>query len=302
MKRWLAAVNIFLCSLVSAQQWNGDHWGLQIGFTAAVGSHRTSIGLKINTYVSYEYAQLNLGTAYRFHAANLGNRSCFGEWRHQAGLVLMAGRENNPVNFNWDGALHQTKRPYSLGYAYLWYVDPVGTTQRSGTWNIGIRRIDIQFENDVFGGQAKDRFRTGNLYISYRTEMESIGLGLMIWTGETRHSIWYKTPKERCPSGFRDLTPLPYGQSSSGVLYITGQHVFANHQVALLQAGWDSEQIRHVFQNRLIHDLILLPKAVERNTPHYPRLNENGENVFLRSQKRKDRFFMQTSLNDLFLY
>ena len=302
MKQWL--IGLFLgCSFWALpQQWQEKHWGVQAQFTANIGTHKTTIGLKINTYLAFDYVQLNLGTAYRYNAFNLGQRSCFGEWRHTAGLVLMAGKETNPINFKWDGSLHQTKRPYSIGYAYLWYFDPLGTSQHSGTWNFGIKRVDIQFENDVFGGQAKDRFRTGNLQVSYRDSLRSLGVGLMIWTGETRHSVWNKTPMEKCPSGYRDLTSLPYGKLNHGVLYVTGQHLIDYKQTVSLSIGDDSEQVRHLFQNRLTHDLILLPKKVQRNTPHYPRLNENGENVFQRKEKRPDKFYFQTGINDLFLY
>lgn len=301
MKRFLFLLSFFPLFL-SGQQELREHWGVQLQLLATIGSHKTSVGVKLNSYVAFDYAQLNLGTAYRFHANNIGSRCGFGEWRHSVGLVGMFGRETNPVNFNWDGALHQSKRPYSLGYAHLWYVDKVGTTQRSGTWNLGVRRVDVQFENDMFAGQGKDRYRTGALQVSYRDEWQSLSLGLMIWTGESRFSVWDKTPRDYCPSGYRDLTPLAYGYQSHGVLYVSGQRRFLGGQVASLSVGADSEQIRHVFQNRLIHDLVILPKSVQRNTPHYPRLNANGENVFDRKSKRPDRLWFQTSINDLFLY
>lgn len=302
MNYWITLFLVVLTGNVHAQQWQRDHVGVQFQLTVAVGSHRTSIGAKLNAYVSAEYAQLNVGTSWRYHGQNLGERSCFGEWRHSLGLVLMAGKPTNPVNFNWDGALHQTKRPYSIGYAHLWYRDRVGTSQRSGTWNLGIRRIDIQMENDVFGGQAKDRFRTGNLHINYRDSSHSVGIGLQMWTGETRHSVWDKTPREKCPSGFRDLTPLPYGKKSHGILYVDGAQMIDYNQVVSFGIGDDSEQVRHIFQNRITHDLIWLPKKIERNTPHYPRLNAAGENVFTRKEKRPDEFYFQVGLNDLFLY
>jgi hypothetical protein len=302
MKRLPVVLMCCFPLLSFAQQWEREHVGIQLQLLATVGSHKTSVGIKLNTYVAFDYAQLNVGTAYRFHKANLGGRMNFGEWRHHTGLVVMAGKETNPVNFNWDGALHQSKRPCSIGYSYLWYVDKVGTTQRSGTWNFGIRRVDIQFENDVFAGQGKDRFRTGNFYVSYRDEQRSAGIGFMIWTGESAHAIWNRTPMRHSPSGYRDLTPLPYGKSSHGVLYFGGQQTFAARQVASLQVGVDSEQIRHVFQNRLIHDLIIFPKKMKRNTPHYPRLNAQGENVFSKQEKRPDVLYFQTAVNDLFLY
>jgi hypothetical protein len=95
---------------------------------------------------------------------------------------------------------------------------------------------------------------------------------------------------------------LPYGRTSHGIFYTSGQQTFANGQVASLHLGVDSEQVRHFFQNRLVHDLILLPKKVQRNTPHYPRLDKDGNNVFGRKEKRPDVFYFQAGVNDLFLY
>jgi len=74
---------------------------------------------------------------------------------------------------------------------------------------------------------------------------------------------------------------------------------FMFHQVISFQTGLDSEQIRHAFQNRLSHDLILMPKSYPRNTPHYPRLNEAGVPIFKKEERKKDRVFLQLLLNDL---
>lgn len=60
----------------------------------------------------------------------------------------------------------------------------------------------------------------------------------------------------------------------------------------------DSESIRHGFQNRLIHDLIFLPKKVERTTPHYPRLDQYGCPVFDKESIRPNKLFLQWGIND----
>ena len=65
-----------------------------------------------------------------------------------------------------------------------------------------------------------------------------------------------------------------------------------------MKVGVDSERFRHAFQNRLTHDLIILPKKVTRNTPHYPRLDENGCPVFEKELVRKDKWYFQVGLND----
>lgn len=280
------------------QQFTSNRAGVQLQLLFTVGTCRTSVGIKLNTFLSVSYAQLNLGTTYRFHAFNLGERYCFGEWRHHAGLTGMFGAETNPVNFQWDGGFHQSRRLYSLGYSHLWYVDKAGTTQRSGTLTAGIQRVDVVFENDLFAGQGKDRFRTGQLLISYRTATEKVGIGVQLWTGETKHAVWHKEQMKGAPGGYRDLSPLPYGKTSHGLLFLTAQRVFMDNQVAGLQLGVDSEQVRHIFQNKISHDLVLLPKKFPRVTPHYPRLTETGEATFDIRKKRRDRFFFQESVNE----
>jgi len=289
------------CSAV-AQQWQEAHWGVKFSVLIGIGTHQSSLGVSANTYGAIANAQINAGATYRFFARNLGDRCHFGEWRYTTGLVLMAGKTKNSVNMDWDGALHQSNKPYSLGYAYIWYFDKVGTSQRSGTWNIGINRVDIQFENDVFGGQAKDRFRTGNLVVSYRDSLHKLSVGLQMWTGETRHSVWDRTPREKMPSGYRDLTKLPYGNLNHGIFYIEYKQQMAFRQAAGLRVGVDSEQIRHIFQNRLSHDLVLIPKSIERNTPHYPRLDILGDIVFKKKDARPALPYYRVFLNDGLFY
>ena len=141
MKQLLFLLAFLFALSGNAQQFQSDYAGVQLQLIATIGTHKTSVGIRLNTFLSVSYAQLNLGTTYRFHAFNLGGRKQFGEWRHHAGIVGMIGKETNPVNFQWDGGFHQSKRPYSLAYTYLWYVDNAGTTQRAGSMTAGIRRV-----------------------------------------------------------------------------------------------------------------------------------------------------------------
>lgn len=284
-------------ALVAQNKWV-PHAGIKATLLVSFGSHQNDLGVKLDSYLGNQYLQLNAGLTSRYFLTNLGNRKSFGELRISTGGVVMFGKANNPVNMDWDGALHQSTSSYSIGYAYYWYLDRVGTTQRSGAWNLGIKRVDILLENDVFAGQAKDRFRTGALVFSYRDEYYKASLGLTIWTGETGGTVWDHTPRPGAPNGIRDLTSMPYGKLNHGILYGEMKYRFAGMQTAGARLGWDSEQIRYVFQNKITHDLIFFPKSIKRNTPHYPRLDENGNNVFSRKEARKPRFYYQTFLND----
>ncbi len=272
--------------------------GVKASILVSFGSHQNSLGFKLDSYLGNDFAQLNAGITTRYFLTNLGNRSNFGELRFSAGGVIMFGKGKNPVNMDWDGALHQSNSEYSIGYAHYWYLDRLGSSQRSGAWNIGIQRIDILLENDVFGGQAKDRFRTGSLVVSYRDSLYKASVGLTIWTGETGETVWDRNPIPGAPNGYRDLTSKPFGKLNHGILYGEMKHRFTGVQTAGARLGWDSEQIRHIFQNKISHDLVLFPKKMIRKTPHYPRLDESGASVFTRKEARKPKFYFQTFLND----
>lgn len=285
----------------SAQQ-NTLDFGGKIQLLATIGSHQSSFGIGFNAYAGFDYAQLNIGTRLRLFGNNYGKRNNMKEWRHELGAVIMWGKQESPIQFEYSGAYHQQKTNYSLGYVYYWYFDDVETSQRSGAWNLGLKHVDILFENDVFGGQAKDRFRTGAITISYRDTINKYSMGIVLWTGETRHSVWNKTPMKKCPSGYRDLTPLPYGKLNHGILFAEYKRLIDYNQYFGFRIGRDSEQTRHLVQNRFTHDLILLPKSVERNTPHYPRLDINGNNVFEKKDVRPATFYFSTFLNDGAIY
>jgi hypothetical protein len=284
--------------LVSGQNRWKPGAGVKATILVSFGSHQNAFGFKLDAYTGNDFVQINAGITTRYFLTNLGKRTHFGEMRLSAGGVLMFGKAGNPRNMDWDGPLHQSKSDYSIGYAHYWYLDRVGTSQRSGAWNLGIRYIDLLMENDVFGGQAKDRFRTGGLVVSYRDSLYKASIGLAIWTGETAETVWDKTPLPGAPNGYRDLSSRPYGKLNHGILYGEFKHRFTGVQTAGTRLGWDSEQIRHVFQNKLSHDLVLFPKKMIRRTPHYPRLDENGNNVFTRKEARKPQLYFQTFLND----
>lgn len=302
MKNWFLlslSLSVFTCfgqfhSTISA--------GGKIALMVAIGTHQTAYGVSVNGFVAHPNLQLNGGITYRFFATNLGGRCHFGEWRMSAGAVIKGGKSNNPINFDFSGVTHQSTAPYSIGYAYLFYRDRVGTSQNSGVWNLGLKRVDVLFENDVFAGQSKDRFRTGFLSVSYRDNNQKATLGLQIWTGETRHSTWYHDHQNKMPNGYREIAPLAYGYLNHGILFGEFKQSIAFGQVGGVRLGWDSEQIRHVFQNRISHDLVWLPQRMKRNTPHYPRLSEQGESVFSKSQARKSSPFYQVFLNDGLAY
>lgn len=287
-----------LANQLLSQSYSDSKFGASVGLLVNFGSHQNSIGLNVRGYYTDFFYQVNAGTTFTFNGSSYGNRKNFFENRTSIGAVLLAGKKESERDFELDGLNHQTKFNLGLGFNYLLYFDNVATSQLSGGWGIHVKNVSLRFENDVFGGQARDRFRTGHIQASYKTKDFKFSSGLYIWTGETRGSTWQKIPLDKQPSGFRILEDLPYGKTSHGVLYGGLQINMPYGNVAHLHLGVDSENIRHGFQNRFAHDLILMPKRMERNTPHYPRLDEHGCPTFDPENVRKSRFFMQFGMND----
>lgn len=294
----LSTLLLFFPIFAIGQSFSNQRLGASVGLLINVGTHVNSIGLSVNTYYKDYFYQVNAGSSFTFNLTSYGGRKKFWESRNSLGLILLAGKKQVMPDFQLNGLLHNTSYNYGLGYNYIWYFDNAQTSQLSGGWAAHIKSFSVLFENDVFGGQAKDRFRTGHLAFTYRDNDFKFATGLYLWTGETANSIWDKTPLENCPSGFRILEDLPYGKTSHGILYGGLTYNVGYGQFAHFKTGIDSEKIRHAFQNRLIHDLLFLPKSVERNTPHYPRLDKEGCPVFEDSLVRKSKFYLQFGANE----
>jgi hypothetical protein len=285
-------------SLISIAQSIKGSLGLVINF----GSHVNKIGFVANVNFSYYFIQTNFSQTFAYQFSGYGERTNFSESRSAFGLVLLAGKRNIVSDFQFDALRHNTNYQYGIAYNYLIYKDKAQTSQLSGGWGLHINHFSMLFENDVFGGQAKDRFRTGILQLNYRYQNLNFFSKFSIWTGETKNSIWKKEAMPNCPNGYRSLKDLLYGKTSHGIASFGLNWKMYDNVIFTNSIGVDSEQIRHVLQNKLSHDLILIPKKYPRNTPHYPRLDENGLPIFEKSQRKKDNFYFQMGLNDYWSY
>ena len=299
MKNYVLSLFIFLSPHTFTQNWNEFSFSSILGITATIGTHSTRFGLNVSAHFMYSFAQLNVSNFANFNLFGYGNRKKYLESRTALGLVLLGGKRNNTLDFQFDGLSNNTKYQYGLGYNYIWYHDQAKTSQRSGGWAIHANKFSVLLENDVFGGQRKDRFRTGHLAFTYRYLNSKFTLGLNIWTGETANSTWQRIAMKKCPSGFRLLEDLPYGTTSHGILYVGMTQHLAYVQNVYGRIGIDSERIRHAFQNRLMHDLIFLPKCFQRNTPHYPMLDKDGCPTFEKSMVRKSKLYLQGGIHDV---
>ena len=204
----------------------------------------------------------------------------------------------NPISFEFNSLNHQTQSPYSLAYSYIWYFDGLNTRQRSGSWKVEIERISLTFENDLFGGQGKDRFRTGALLLSYRDSMQSVSLGVQLWTGETKGGRVFPESTNEFPNGYKDLSANYLGKTSHGIVFVGYTKKVALHVAPSFRLGVDSERVRHLFQNKISHNLCNLPFRRTHKSVYYPMLSNEGYPVLNHSQIRKSKPYFQYSLNE----
>lgn len=294
----MVVVFFFLVQLGLGQNYFQNHFGGSAGIIFNVGSHVNALGINLKGYYSDYFFQVNGTSSLYLNFNSYGEREKFVEFRNAIGLILLAGKDERTIDFQLDGLNHQSKKNFAIGFNYVWYNDNAGTSQRSGGFALHLKHLSIYHENDVFGGLSKDRFRTGHLFISYLYNDFKFGSGINLWTGETKNAPWQKVKFEKCPNGFRVLEDLPYGKTSHGILYGAVLYNAPYNQIVQLKIGVDSESVRHTFQNRLMHDLLFLPKSFERTTPHYPRLDEFGCPVFEKESVRPNRLFLQWGINE----
>jgi len=283
---------------VNAQDYFKEHFGGRIGLVMAIGSHNISDGLNFNAFYHDHFYQFNAGSTVYFNEKSLGRRSRFVEARNALGVILLAGPKDKRVDWNYDALTHNTSSRYGIGYNYIFYNDNVGTSQNSGGFSIHLNQLSIYHENDVFAGQGKDRYRTGHLFLAYTWDSLRLGAGINLWTGETENTNWIRTCSPDTPYGYKLLEENQYGGTSHGIAYLRIDSKFPFGQIPHFQIGMDSEEIRHAFQNKLMHDLVFLPKKIERNTPHYPRVDSHGCATFDSELRRKDRIYLQLGIND----
>lgn len=295
--RWLFVILFPISFSAHGQLFRNEDTGLRIGIVANFGTHVNAIGLDLSSYYRYEFMQANGGVLFRWNFQQLGERNSFFETRISVGANGMFGpRQTMQDEYIRDSYFSDT-RNYGLGYNYLWYLDMANSSQRSGVLYARIREFDVHMENDFLAGQGKDRFRTGLLYLQYRLEDVHFYSFVTLWTGDTEGVNRRNDRPELHPNGYKDLRLTIHGETSHGIAGAGMRYFLPYGNTAHLSFGYDAEQIRHFFQNVLIHNKHFTPKAWRKPNAHYPMLNYEGVPALEKSDIRKGRFFMQGGMN-----
>lgn len=261
----------------SAAQWVGQ-WNnliLQTKVSIQIGAPFSFIGL--NSHIRYAQPHFELGVGFqsKFYYSGLGPKGSYFENRTQLDAKILWGKttERNPLFLS--SFFNQSNKDFSLSYAYFLYWDTRNTSQNSGAWSTELGKMFIYFENDLFAGQGRDRFRTGTLQFIYRDSMNLFSLNTRIWTGETRGAKAMSGDSYFANQGYKDLRDMLFGKFSNGIVSVSFFRALELTPIGI-EIGIDNEKVRNIFQNKLAHDL---PRSVNKNklkNLHLPMLDQDG--------------------------
>ena len=262
------------------------------------------MGLTLQGYYFYDFVQVNAEIRVYHSLKNLGPKIEYNEAVASAGLVLAYGKKQNYFNPFLNSVSNQTKRRYSVAYSYNAYFNKIKTNQKTGTFALQFGSVSLISENDLFAHPTLDRFRTGAFLVQYQYKnIFQAAANCTMWTGKMGKEI--RDDKEFPYVGYIDTTGGLYTNYSHGLLSAQIKFNLGYGQNAQLNLGVDAEQVRNAIQNRLIHDMIFIPR--KWNKPincHIPMLDEKGNQYLYRKEQKikKPNFYWNTFSNASLFY
>ncbi len=266
------------------------------------GSHVRKIGLSAAIFKIFNHVQLHGGFEVDYYFKNLGKQNNYTEAKTAIGGALAWGRKDNKAYF-FQYQQNVTAYNNHLGYTHHIYHNVVGTSQYTGVVTLGTKHLMLLAENDIFGAPMLDRFRTGAIKFIYKNDKFQFGSALICWTGEVGRRVSDVNFPSR--NGYRDVSKVPLGITSHGICFADISWVDATQNVTQLSIGIDADEIRNFFQNKLMHDMMLLPaRFSNKSNSHIPMISTDGT-MFLyqpNQQVRPVKAYLQAAFNPSVFY
>lgn len=242
----------------------------------SLGSHVQRIGISFNSYYYYHFVQLNAAVRLYRNLKNLGPIKEYNEAVGSVGIVLAVGKKQHYFNSFVSAYSNQTGKKYSLAYTYNAYFNRIKTSQQTGIVALQFDQISIITENDILAKPVLDRFRTGAFLLQYQyRNTYQAAINCTMWTGKMGAQI---KGNSNFPSGYMDTTGAVYSNCSHGLLSAQLKINLGYAQHVQLNAGIDAEQVRNAVQNKLIHDMVFLPRKWYSPVNSYiPMIDSNGK-------------------------
>lgn len=286
-----------------AQLIQQKNYGINLGVVSALGSHFNRFGFTLQTYVVYDFAQINASFRVYENYKNLGPKLSYTEFNGGLGLCLGYGAKHTEQNLFVSSLGNQTAYQNSIAYSYQFWKNDIATSQVTGQLAFQFNKITVITENDLLAKPILDRFRTGAVLIQYQDKNIQYALNCTMWTGKMGPGV--KNDSLYPAIGYLSGVGGIYSTLSHGLL--SAQIKTANNYGQYLQAnlGVDADQVRHVLQNKLMHDMPFVPKKLNKaQNLHIPMIDDKGEQFLFREKQkvRKPKLFLNAFTSPTLFY
>jgi hypothetical protein len=253
------------------------HYGFNVGFVSAIGTHFQRFGIVFQGYGAYNFAQINASFRVYDNFRNLGPRGEHTEFNAALGFCIGYGTKTTEKNVFMSSISNQTGYKNSVAYSYNIWRNKVKTSQVTGIIAFQFNHFSIISENDILAKPILDRFRTGAMLLQYQTKDFQYAINATMWTGQLGNAV--KNDSLFRGHGYINTEGGLYQNLSHGLL--SAQVKWANEYGQYLQAnvGMDSEKIRNALQNKALHDV--LPKNY-----HMPMIDTAGNQYLYRPEQK----------------
>ncbi len=285
-----------------AQQYQNGNFGINLGLVAAIGSHFDRFGVNIGTFYVSNNVQINPTFRLYVNAKSLGPNKPHIEASVSLGLVYSFGGIDTTENYFYSPVSNQTGNKNSIGYSYNFYLNGIATSQRTGTISFQFGQYSIIAENDIFAQPKLDRFRTGAFIFTYQKDKFQYAINTTLFTGE----MGKRVTDENYPFNhiYENTEGGKHTECSHGLLSAQVKYAGPYQQIYQGNIGIDSERIRHIIQNRFIHDILTMPRITGNVNAHIPMLLEDGTQYLFRKdqQIRAPKFYWNAFSNASIFY
>ncbi len=284
------------------------NYGVSGGLSFSFGNKVNRIGLNVSAFYAYNFVQVNASVNSYYNFKTLALSCKTPELQMGVGLQMAWNKDDIITNRFIGLTENNTNYKNSFGYSFLYYFDKQGTSQAVGVINVNIDKFTFATENDLFSWLKQgslDRYRTGAFVFEYRYNNTKIGVKSVFWTGDYSKSIKITDSDYPARFGYRSANKSVLGNFSASLTSLQIEQLLPYNQVARVNIGVNSEKIRHLVQNKIMHDQYMFPvKWIGVEQYHIPMLQKDGSQyLFKEAQKVKPTtVYFNLGLNEPVFY
>jgi hypothetical protein len=262
------------------------HYGFNVGFVSAFGTHFQKFGVVVQGYYVYQFVQVNASVRLYDNFKNLGPKGEYAEINAALGLCVGYGKKNRETNQFVSSVGNQTGYTNSIAYSYnVWY-NRRKTSQVTGIIALQFHHFSVISENDLLAKRILDRFRTGALLLQYQDKHIQYAVNATLWTGQLGRAVTNDT-----------LFPYKGYINTEGGVYANYSHGLLSAQIKVSNEYGQYLQVRNVLQNKAVHTIF-------PNNYHIPMIDTTGNQYLYKKGQviKKPKLYLNAFTNANIFY